>query len=104
MRSQYGNENRKVAAVLKALVQDDWVRFWRVRRAVDGYLRAIMEFAVEGMRLHALKCLGRSYLSADKAFVERSGDARWEDLVHGGVGWELHESTGSVVIRKPKGK
>lgn len=90
--------------MLKALVQDDWVRFWRVRRAVDGYQRAIMEFAVDRMRLHALKCLGKSYMSADKAFVERSGDARWEDLVKGGVGWQLQEGTGSVVIRKPKPK
>lgn len=100
--SGYGITSRKVKAVIKALVQDDWVRFWRVRRAVDGYLRAIMEFAVERMRLHALKCLGRSYMSVDKAFVERSGDARWEDLVKGGVGWELQDST--VMIRKPKPK
>lgn len=103
-KSDYKHQNRKVTAVLKALVQDDWVKFWRVRRAVDGYQRAIMEFAVDRMRLHALKCLGKSYMSADKAFVERSGDARWEDLVKGGVGWQLQESTGSVLIRKPKPK
>lgn len=71
---------------------------------MDGYLRCIMEFATERMRLHALKCLGKSYMSADKEFVERSGDARWEELVEGGVGWELVEGTGRVVIRKPKGK
>ncbi|CZT15803.1 uncharacterized protein RCC_01637 [Ramularia collo-cygni] len=103
-KSDYQHQSRKVTAVLKALVQDDWVRFWRVKRAVDGYQRAIMEFAVDRMRLHALKCLGKSYMSADKAFVERSGDAVWEDLVKGGVGWQLQESTGSVVIRKPKPK
>lgn len=84
-------------------MHDDWVRFWRLRRAVDGYQRGIMEFGVERMRLHALKCLGRSYLSVDKTFVERLADGRWEDLVKGGVGWELQED-GRVVIRKPKGK
>lgn len=103
-KRDFGNEGRKVEAALRALVRDDWVRFWRIRKAVDGYQRAIMEFAVEGVRLHALKCLGRSYMSVEKGFVERSGDARWEDLVKGGVGWELEEGSGKVLIRKPKVK
>lgn len=99
----FGVRDRKVVAVLKALVHDDWVRFWRLRRAVDGYQRAVMEFAVERMRMHALKCLGRSYLSVEKRFVERSADESWEGLVKGGVGWELQDD-GRVIIRKPKGK
>lgn len=99
----FRNRDRKVLGILKALVHDDWVRFWRTRRAVDGYQRAIMEFAVENMRMHALKCVGKSYMNADKAFIERAGDARWAELVEGGVGWQLQES-GNVVIRKPKAK
>lgn len=55
------------------------------------------------MRLHVLKCLGRSYLNADKVFVERSTDARWEELTKSGVGWQLQDN-GVVVIRKPKPK
>ncbi|SMR45806.1 unnamed protein product [Zymoseptoria tritici ST99CH_1E4] len=102
-RAKWRNRDRKVAAVLNALVQDDWVRFWRVKRAVDGYRRAILEFAAEGMRVHALKCLGRSYMAVEKGFVERSGDASWEELVKGGVGWELGEGD-RVVIRRPKPK
>jgi len=95
--------NRRVDATLYAVVQDDWVRFWRIKRAVDGYQRAIMEFAVERMRLHALKCLGRGYINADRSFVERTADAVWTDLVKDGVGWQLQES-GNVMIRKPKAK
>ena len=101
VKSTFKYKDRKVGVVLTALVHDDWVRFWRVRRAVDGYQRAIMEFAVERVRLHALKCLGRGYLSADKAFVEWSADAQWDVLVKSGVGWQLNES-GGIVIRKPK--
>lgn len=104
LRSRFKVRDRKVNTVLHSLVHDDWPRFWRAKRAVDGYQRAIMEFAEDRMRLHALKCLGRSYMSADKAFVERSGNQTWEDLVKGGVGWELQESGNMVVIRKPKGK
>jgi hypothetical protein len=103
VKREFNHRDRKVSVVLRSLVHDDWVRFWRTRRAVDGYQRAIMEFAVERVRLHALKCVGRSYLSADKAFVERTGDAPWEELVNGGVGWQLQDN-GNVVMRKPKPK
>lgn len=103
LRSKFAHSDRRVGAVLKALVHDDWPRFWRVRRAVDGYQRALMGFAEERVRLHALKCLGRSYLSAERGFVERSADSGWEELVGSGVGWQLRED-GVVVIRKPKPK
>lgn len=103
LKVKFKHDDRKVAAVLKALVHDDWPRFWRVRRAVDGYQRALMGFAEERMRLHVLKCLGRSYLNADRVFVERSTDAKWEDLTKSGVGWQLQDN-GTVVIRKPKPK
>lgn len=99
----FEHRDRRVAAVLKALAQHDWVKFWRLKRAVDGYQRALMEFAGERVRMHALKCLGRGYLSADKGFVERAADARWQDLVGSGVGWQLQED-GKVMIRKPKPK
>lgn len=103
LKMKFAHQDRRVAAVLKALVHDDWPRFWRVRRAVDGYQRALMGFAEERIKMHALKALGRSYLSADKAFVERSADAKWEELIQSGVGWQLQDN-GTVVIRKPKPK
>ncbi|KAK3712943.1 hypothetical protein LTR37_008828 [Vermiconidia calcicola] len=103
VKLNFKHRDRKVATVVRSLVHDDWVRFWRTRRAVDGYQRAIMEFAIERMRLHALKCVGRSYMNADKSFIERTADARWDELVQSGVGWQLQES-GNVVIRKPKPK
>ncbi|KAH9843429.1 hypothetical protein Tdes44962_MAKER10528 [Teratosphaeria destructans] len=104
LRAKWRFRDRRVEGVVKAVVHDDWVRFWRLRGSVDGYQRAIMEFAVDRMRVHALKCLGRGYLSADKAFVERCGGATWAELVKGGVGWELGEDGRSVVIRRPKPK
>ena len=103
VKSRFKHRNRRVATVLSSIIHDDWVRFWRTRRAVDGYQRAIMDFAADRMRLHALKCIGRSYMSAEKAFVERSTDSRWDDLIKSGVGWQLQED-GTVVIRKPKPK
>ncbi|KAF2167180.1 hypothetical protein M409DRAFT_66216 [Zasmidium cellare ATCC 36951] len=103
VRLEFQLRDRRLGVVLHSLVHDDWVRFWRAKRAVDGYQRALLEFASERMRVHALKCLGRSYLSVEKGFVERSGDAEWKELVEKGVGWMLRED-GVVVIRKPKAK
>ena len=103
VQREFQLRQRKVDVVLRSLVHDDWVRFWRSRQAVDGYQRAIMEFAVERMRLHALKCIGRGYMNANKAFIERTADGSWEDLVKSGVGWQLQENN-NVVIRKPKSK
>lgn len=103
VKHRYRNRDRRVEIVLKALAHDDWVRFWRMRGKVDGYQRVLMGWMEEAMRVHALKCVGRSYMMADKAYVERTADARWEDLVKSGVGWEL-ESNGTVTIRRPKAK
>ena len=99
----YGYKDWRVEKVLKCLVADDYVGFWRVRRSVDGYQRSIMEWADGGVRVHTLKCLGKAYLSADKAFVERVTERRWEELVSEGVGWELSADGERVLIKKPKG-
>ncbi|KAI5198288.1 hypothetical protein E4T39_06821 [Aureobasidium subglaciale] len=103
LRRGFKVRDRRMDAALKALVHDDWVLFWRTRRAVDGYQRCLMGWAEDGVRLHALKCLGRSYMMVDKEFVEKSAERDWEELVERDkVGWVLRED-GVVVIRKPKG-
>lgn len=101
-RMHYGVRDFRVDAVLKALVHDNWVVFWRLEKSVDGYQRRVMQFAEKEVRVHALKCLGKTYMSADKGFVERSAGRGWADLVGDGVGWELGEGE-KVVIRRPKG-
>ncbi|KAF2111777.1 hypothetical protein BDV96DRAFT_581773 [Lophiotrema nucula] len=103
VRLRYKYADRRVELVLRALVSDNWVLFWKMKRAVDGYQRRIMEYAEQGMRVHALKCLGRGYMSADRRFVERCADRKWAELVADGVGWELTDMD-KVVIKKPKVK
>lgn len=103
MKLAFQHSDRRTATVLKALIRHDWPRYWRIKRAVDGYQRALMEFAEEEMRLHALKCLGRSYVSADRIYIERCTGAKWHELIKLGVAWEP-QANGSVVIRKLKPK
>ncbi|KAF2761283.1 hypothetical protein EJ05DRAFT_473812 [Pseudovirgaria hyperparasitica] len=103
-RIEYQYRDRRVEGVLRALTTDNWVRFWKLRRAIDGYQAKLLAPAEDRMRLHVLKCFGRSYISVEKPFVERSVEATWDELVGQGVGWQLDESTNKVVIRRPKAK
>lgn len=102
-RLRFAYRDRRVEAVLHALVSDNWVVFWKVKRAVDGYQRNVMEFAEQGVRVHALKCLGRGYMSVERKFVESVAERTWGELVKDGVGWELTEAD-RVVIKRPKAK
>ena len=98
IRNRSAFRDERVEGVLLALVRDDWTAFWRLKLVVDGYQRALMGWAEEGVRKHALKCLGRSYLSVDKTYVEACGGRSWEELkALNGVGWELEK--GRVIIR-----
>lgn len=99
LRRSWRLVDRKIDKVLRALVLEDWVSFWNVKRRVDGLQRALMEWADDDVRMHALKCLGKSYLSADKAFIERAADKTWVELAKDGVGWELGDRD-IVTIRR----
>ncbi|KAH8704464.1 hypothetical protein GQ44DRAFT_753189 [Phaeosphaeriaceae sp. PMI808] len=83
---RYGFREWRVESVMAAMVRDDWVLFWRMRRGVDGYQRAVMQWGDGRVRVHALKCLGRSYLGVERGFVERVCERGWGELVGDGVG------------------
>lgn len=101
MRLHFQIRDAKIGKVLKAIVYDDYVGFWRLLRSVDGHRAKVMEFAEEGMRLHALKCIGRAYFQVPKLFVEAMTSSTWKELVEKHkVGWELNGE--EVIIRKPK--
>ena len=103
---RHGFESRDVNEVLNAVVTRNWVKFWRVRRKVDGYLRAVMQWAVDDMRRDALKALGRAYMGCEIRWVLQSatgGEMSWEGLVRTeNVGW-IRDGE-KVIIRKPKAK
>ncbi|KAL9066553.1 MAG: hypothetical protein Q9157_007103 [Trypethelium eluteriae] len=101
-RARWGVVDRRVEGVLRALVRGDWHAFWRLRRAVDGYQRKVMDWAEEGVRLHAMKCVGMAYNQAERRFVERCAEAAWEELKRRGCGWECEGEW--IMIRKRKTK
>lgn len=102
-RNLYQYKDRRVEQVLTALAHDNWYLFRVIRNLVDGYQKRLMDWADDGMRTHALKCLGKSYLSVEKAYVEKVTDREWDVLRETNrIGWELEGE--KVIIRKIKGK
>ena len=102
-RTLYQYRDQRVDQVLKALAHDNWYSFRMTGTLVDGYQKRLMEWADDGMRKHALKCLGKSYLSVEKAYVERVTDREWDILRETNkVGWQLEGN--KVIIRRIKGK
>lgn len=103
LRNKYRLKDAKVDTVLAALVHDDWVRFWRVKKEVDGHRAKLLELAERDVRKRMLKAFGRAYLSVDRAFLERSAGMDWDVLKAGyGVGWEVDGER--VVIRRVGGR
>ncbi|KAI9660950.1 MAG: hypothetical protein M1821_009277 [Bathelium mastoideum] len=98
-----GVRDRRIGAVVRALIRGDWHGFWRLRRAVDGYQRRVMDFAEEKVRLHAMKCLGVAYNQAERRFVERCAEEEWAELVRRGCGWECEGEWVMIKKRKAKG-
>lgn len=95
--------NPKIEAVLKALVRGDWCSFWKIERSADRYQKQLLSWGEEEMRRHAIKCVGKSYLSLDKIGLERALKIRWEDFEREGiVDWQLEG--GIVTTRKIKGR
>lgn len=107
-RSEHGFRSHTVDRALAALIQDNWIMFWKVRNAVDSYMRAVMNLAVDRIRRHALKAVGSAYLDVDVKWILDgcTGDKAswtWEKLVQTErLGW-LKEGD-KVIIKRPKRK
>ncbi|KAL1965339.1 hypothetical protein VTN77DRAFT_5776 [Rasamsonia byssochlamydoides] len=106
-RTKHGFQSVFVDRALAALMHDNWVLFWRTRKAVDGYMRAIMNWAADHVRRRALKAIGKTYMSVNVHWLVENctgeDDWTWEKLVEKEkLGW--HKEGDSIQIRKPKCK
>ena len=100
---RFNYKNDRVGAVLKALVHGDWYTFWKVKPLMSGHQQQLMKYSDEGMRRRALDCLGKSYLSVDRDFLERSAQQSWEELREKSkMSWQLESDV--VTIRQIKRK
>ena len=105
-RVKFAYENRNIDMLLRSIVTTDWVSFWRLRRKVDGYLRAILHYHAEKLRKTVLKAIGRSYMTCDIKWILDSStgsELSWREVVEKeDVGWIRDGDR--AIIRKPKVK
>ncbi|KKK22318.1 hypothetical protein AOCH_003386 [Aspergillus ochraceoroseus] len=106
-RTKYNFQSREVDQILEALAHDNWVVFWKLRKQVDSSVRSVMNWAEDRVRRHALKAVGKAYLSVDSAWIVEgcTGDKTWtwEKLVEmENLGWQKEGDR--IIIRKPKPK
>ena len=103
MTCHFKYKDARVGAVVRALVHGDWYTFWKVRPLMSGHQQQLMKHSDEGMRRRALDCLGKSYLSVDRDFLERSVQQSWEELREKSkMTWHLQSDV--VTIRQIKRK
>ena len=102
-RNIYGYRDTRVELVVNAMVQGNWSVFWRVKQMVNEHQKRLMEWGEDSMRKHALRCLGRSYLSVDRLYFERSTGWHWKDLKeHEDLGWKKEND--KIIIKPAKRK
>lgn len=80
IRKWYHYRVETVDMVLAAMVHGDWVLFGSTKQKAGMYERRLMGWADESMASHAVQCLGKSYLSLPRCYVERCTGMSWEKL------------------------
>ena len=101
VRCRYNYKDVRINSVLKTLIHGDWYAFWKVKSSMSSHQQRLLEYGEEAMRKCALDCLGKSYLSVDRRFLERSTQRAWKELKDkDGLNWQLEEDV--VTIRQIK--
>jgi sphingosine kinase len=103
IRQDFNIRNKKLDNILKALAHDNYVSWQVAKRQVNRHCLKLMEWADDDIRLHTLKCFGRSYLNVDLSFLEFSTGRKWNELKEkDNVGWELEDE--KVTIKRVRAK
>ena len=102
-RSNYQLIDSDVDVILEAVVSQNWVMYWKARERMDRYKIKVTERADDLMTQRAIDCLGRSYLSVNQRYLEKSTHRSWHELrENNGVNWTLDKDT--VIIKPMKRK
>ncbi|KAI4258402.1 MAG: hypothetical protein L6R42_005131 [Xanthoria sp. 1 TBL-2021] len=80
VRNMYDHRSGRIDTVLMALVHGNWVLFEKAKGAGNTYEKRLMEWAGGRMTDRAVQCLGKTYLSVSKAYVEQCTGMTWESL------------------------
>lgn len=101
IRNKYRYKDPRITKLLHALVHNNWCIFWEIQRLVDGYQKRLVELGDKRVTRKVVNCLNMSYLSVEKAYVEKVTGRNWEQLKkQANVVWELNEDM--VIIKRAK--
>ena len=93
----------KIDGLLHATTHGNWFAFRKVEGSMDRYQRCLVQAIQIRMRKHALDCMGRSYLSVERNYIEEATHMPWDELRKGHrVSWPVEDSI--VIIRQVKRK
>ncbi|KAI4109395.1 MAG: hypothetical protein L6R37_000552 [Teloschistes peruensis] len=105
VRCLYNHRSRGVDTVLSALIHGNWLKYWDARTTTSAHERRLVQWTDEKMATHAIQCLGKSYLSIQKTFLERCTDLEWKSLKDTKrISWALDEDGDNVIIKQIKKK
>ena len=95
----HGYRDERVKSLLKAIVRGDWCMYWRQQEGLDRYQKRLCQWRDERIMIHALNCLGSTYLSVEKGYVEMVTRQEWTSkrLKDIKPTWELE---GNLIIMK----
>ncbi|KAJ5577250.1 SAC3/GANP/Nin1/mts3/eIF-3 p25 [Penicillium sp. DV-2018c] len=105
-RREHAYKSQIVDKVLVALIHDNWIMFWQLHNSVDSHIRAVMNWAADRVRKHALKAVGSAYINVHISWILGgcTGDEQswtWEKLVEQEkLRWEREDD--KVIIRRPR--
>ncbi|KAJ5293984.1 hypothetical protein PENANT_c009G11555 [Penicillium antarcticum] len=105
-RKEHAFHSQTVDKVLAALLHDNWVIFWQLHNSVDSYTRAVMNWASDRVRRHALKAVGSAYLNVHISWILGgcTGDEQnwtWDKLVEvEKLGWAREDD--KIIIKRPR--
>jgi hypothetical protein len=105
-RKEHAFHSQTVDKVLAALLHDNWVIFWQLHNSVDSYTRAVMNWASDRVRRHALKAVGSAYLNVHVSWILGgcTGDEQswtWDKLVEvEKLGWAREDD--KIIIKRPR--
>lgn len=101
VRNQARYRDARVDMILRAIVHGNWHQFWNAYKSADEYQRSLMEWHIDDVRKHVVKCVGRCYLMVTKSYVETAAASSWQQLQNeNSLGWDVNGEV--LTIRRPK--
>lgn len=102
-KKTYNVSDMRINDALRAIAHKNYWLFRNTIQSVSLYKARLMEPADDRMRLHTLKCFGKTYFTLPKSYIQEMTGLTWNALLEQySVGWHLDDDGEKVTIRTAK--